>query len=85
MTEITLYSTRSCVYCRRAEQLLKSKGADQLNTILVDAEPGQREQMIARTGRRTVPQIFIGSLHVGGFDDLYALNQSGRLERLLAT
>lgn len=84
MADITMYSAQGCGYCQSAEQLLKRKGVDVLTRIRVDAEPGQLELMIAKTGRRTVPQIFIGSLHVGGFDDLTALEKSGRLDELLA-
>lgn len=84
MAEITLYSAQGCSYCLGAEQLLKQKGVVQVNKILVDTEPAQLAQMIAKTGRRTVPQIFIGEVHVGGFDDLVALDNAGKLDRLLA-
>lgn len=84
MAVITMYSAQGCGYCQSAEQLLKRKGVGVLTRIRVDAEPGQLELMIAKTGRRTVPQIFIGNLHVGGFDDLTALERSGRLDELLA-
>jgi glutaredoxin 3 len=84
MADITMYSAQGCGYCQSAEQLLKRKGVDGLTKIRVDAEPGQLELMIAKTGRLTVPQIFIGNLHVGGFDDLTALDKSGRLNELLA-
>ena len=84
MADITMYSAQGCGYCQSAEQLLKRKGVDGLTKIRVDVEPGQLELMIAKTGRRTVPQIFIGNLHVGGFDDLTALDKSGRLNELLA-
>lgn len=84
MADITLYGAQGCSYCLGAEQLLKQKGVKQMNKILVDAEPAQLEQMIAKTGRRTVPQIFIGEVHVGGFDDLVALDKTGKLDRLLA-
>lgn len=84
MADITMYSAQGCGYCQSAEHLLKRKGVGVLTRIRVDAEPGQLELMIAKTGRRTVPQIFIGNLHVGGFDDLTALERSGRLDELLA-
>jgi len=67
-----------------AEKLLQKKGVAQLEKILIDADPGQRETMMARTGRRTVPQIYIGDHHVGGYDDLAALDRAGKLDALLA-
>lgn len=82
MTEVTMYSTRVCPYCMRAEALLKSKGVS-VTKILVDNDPALRAEMEQRTGRRTVPQIFIGETHVGGFDDLDALNKQGKLDALL--
>ena len=78
-----MYSTGVCPYCQRAEALLKARGVSSIEKIRVDLEPARRDEMIARTGRRTVPQIFIGETHVGGFDDLSALDQDGRLLRLL--
>jgi glutaredoxin 3 len=84
MPIITMYTSRACGYCSRAEQLLRRKGVDTLNKIHVDTEPGQLDKLMAKTGRRTVPQIFIGELHVGGFDDLSAWDRSGRLGELLA-
>jgi len=83
MTAVTMYSTRWCVFCQRAEQLLKRKGAGDLNIIAVDLDPGQLATMISRTGRRSVPQIFIGEVHVGGYDDLAALDRAGQLDALL--
>lgn len=83
MPDITMYSTQSCAYCQSAERLLLRKGIAQINKIRVDAEPGLWEAMMAKTGRRTVPQIFIGDLHVGGFDDLNALDRAGKLDSLL--
>lgn len=83
MTEVTMYGTQLCPFCWRAEQLLKSKGIDDLKKIRVDLEPDQMDIMIARTGRRSVPQIFIGDTHVGGYDDLAALDRAGRLDALL--
>ena len=79
-----MYSTGVCPYCVRAEQLLKRKGVTELEKIRVDLEPHRREEMMARTGRRTVPQIYIGDTHVGGFDDLAALDHAGGLDPLLA-
>ena len=80
---VTLYSTAVCPYCVRAERLLEAKGVTNINKIRVDLDPEQRVAMMERTGRRTVPQIDIGETHVGGFDDLYALDQAGGLDPLL--
>jgi glutaredoxin 3 len=79
-----MYSTRVCPYCVMAEKLLQKKGVAQLEKILIDADPAQRETMMTRTGRRTVPQIYIGDHHVGGYDDLAALDRAGKLDALLA-
>ena len=79
---VTIYLTGWCPYCARARALLGEKQAT-INEIDVDDEPKLREEMIARSGRRTVPQIFIGDQHVGGCDDLFALEQRGELDRLL--
>jgi glutaredoxin 3 len=80
-----MYSTRVCPYCVRAEKLLAKKGiaADQIEKIRVDEHPEQRVEMMRITGRRTVPQIFIGERHIGGFDDLAELDAAGELEPLL--
>jgi glutaredoxin 3 len=85
MARILMYSTRVCPYCIRAEQLLAKKGiaADQIEKIRVDDHPEQRAEMMRITGRRTVPQIFIGDRHVGGFDDLAELDAAGELDPLL--
>lgn len=83
MADITIYSAQGCGYCQSAERLLRNKGVDRMNKIRVDVEEGRLEEMIARTGRRTVPQIFIGDVHVGGFDDLNRLDRAGRLDALL--
>lgn len=83
MPKVVMYSTAVCPYCVRAEQLLHSKGVTEIEKIRVDLEPEQREAMMARTGRRTVPQIYIGDTHVGGFDDLAALDRAGGLDPLL--
>jgi len=79
-----MYSTAVCPYCRMAERLLRAKGVAHIEMIRVDVEPGQRVEMMERTGRRTVPQIYIGDAHVGGYDDLVALDAAGRLDPLLA-
>jgi len=79
-----MYRTATCPYCERAQALLNARGVMQIDTIRVDLDPTKREEMIAKTGRRTVPQIFIGSTHVGGFDDLAALDREGRLAAMLA-
>ena len=83
--KITMYSTGVCPYCTRAEALLTSKGVTIDEKIRIDLDPGQREIMMQKTGRRTVPQIYIGEKHVGGFDDLAALDRSGGLDPLLRT
>ena len=83
MPAVLMYSTRVCPYCVMAEKLLQKKGVTQLEKILIDADPAQRETMMARTGRRTVPQIYIGDHHVGGYDDLAALDRAGKLDALL--
>lgn len=79
-----MYCTALCPYCQMAEQLLVSKGVADLGKIRVDLDPGRRLEMVQRTGRRTVPQIFIGGTHVGGYDELSALERAGQLDRLLA-
>jgi glutaredoxin 3 len=84
MNAVTMYSTAVCPYCLQAERLLASKGVTAITKIRVDADPAKRDEMIARTGRRTVPQIYIGDTHVGGYDDLAALERAGKLAPLLA-
>jgi glutaredoxin 3 len=84
MTPITMYSTAVCPFCVQAERLLRAKGVSQIDKIRVDLEPERRLEMMQRTGRRTVPQIYIGSRHVGGYDDLVALDRAGKLVTLLA-
>lgn len=79
-----MYSTAVCPYCLRAEQLLSRKGVTQIEKIRVDLQPELRVEMIARTGRRTVPQIYINDEHIGGYDDLAALDRAGKLTPLLA-
>ena len=85
MNEVTMYSTQRCPFCQQAEQLLRRKGVKKIKKIAVDREPGMLETMISRTGRRSVPQIFIGETHVGGYDDLAALDRVGQLDALLQT
>ncbi|MBL8446292.1 MAG: glutaredoxin 3 [Zoogloeaceae bacterium] len=80
---ILMYATGVCPYCVRAEGLLKRKGITQIEKVRIDLDPVRRDEMIARTGRRTVPQIFVGDHHVGGCDDLYALERAGKLDALL--
>ena len=84
MPKVTMYSTAVCPYCPRAEMLLKQRGVSEIEKIRIDLDPAQRDAMIEKTGRRTVPQIFIGDRHVGGFDDLAALDRDGALMPLLA-
>ncbi len=80
---VLMYTTAVCPYCNMAERLLKSKGIEAIEKIRVDLEPEQRVAMMEKTGRRTVPQIYIGDTHVGGFDDLSALDRDGKLDPLL--
>ena len=84
MQPVKMYSTAVCPYCVRAKQILKAKGVEQIDEIRVDLDAAQRQTMMQITGRRTVPQIFIGDTHVGGHDDLVALDQRGGLDPLLA-
>lgn len=81
---IRMYCTGVCPYCTRAELLLKLRGVTRIEKIRVDTDPGRRLEMIEKTGRRTVPQIYIGETHVGGFDELASLDRAGKLEPLLA-
>lgn len=85
MAIVTMYSTGVCPYCVRAEMLLKQRGVTEIQKIRIDLDPAQRDAMMARTNRRTVPQIFIGETHVGGYDDLAALDRAGGLTPLLNT
>lgn len=78
-----MYATGVCPYCVMAERLLRSKGVTVIHKIRVDLDPQRRNEMTERTGRRTVPQIYVGDRHVGGFDDLAALDREGKLEPLL--
>ena len=81
--QVTMYSTAVCPYCVRAEALLRQRGVQEIRKIRIDEQPAERDRMIEITGRRTVPQIFIGDHHVGGFDDLSALDRAGGLMPLL--
>ena len=83
MSPVKMYTTAVCPYCIRAKQLLQSKGVTQIEEIRIDTDPEQRAHMMEITGRRTVPQIFIGDTHVGGCDDLVALDAKGGLLPLL--
>lgn len=84
MANVTMYCTAVCPYCTMAEKLLNSKGVTQINKIRIDLEPTRKDEMIEKTGRRTVPQIYIDDFHVGGYDDLSALDRAGGLEPRLA-
>lgn len=82
-SRVLMYTTAVCPYCNMAERLLKSKGVKDIEKIFVDRDPALREEMMTRTGRRTVPQIFIGNTHIGGYDDTAALDKAGKLDELL--
>lgn len=84
MAKVVMYSTGVCPFCLQAERLLRAKGVAEIEKIRVDLDPPRREEMIQRTGRRTVPQIYVGDRHVGGYDDLAALDRAGGLDPLLA-
>ena len=84
MAKVLMYATGVCPYCVMAERLLRGKGVADIEKVRVDLDPARREEMMTRTGRRTVPQIYIGDRHVGGFDDLAALERAGGLDPLLA-
>ena len=84
MQAVKMYTTAVCPYCIRAKQILKSKGVEQIEEIRIDMDPAARDHMMQTTGRRTVPQIFIGATHVGGCDDLIALDAQGGLQPLLS-
>ena len=85
MAVVTMYSTGQCPYCVQAERLLAAKGVVGIAKIRVDLEPERRQEMMERTGRRTVPQIYVGERHVGGYDDLAALDRAGALDPLLSS
>jgi glutaredoxin 3 len=78
-----MYSSAVCPYCVRAEQLLTRKGVAEIEKVRIDLDPSRREEMMQKTGQRSVPQIFIGDFHVGGCDELYALDRAGKLDPLL--
>ena len=82
-TAVMMYSTAVCPYCVRAEQLLRAKGVADIAKVRVDLDPARRAEMMQKTGRRTVPQIYIGGVHVGGYDDLVVLDRAGKLQPML--
>lgn len=84
MPNVTMYCTAVCPYCTMAEKLLNKKGVTEINKIRIDLDPSKKDEMVERTGRRTVPQIYIDDFHVGGFDDMSALDVEGKLDPLLA-
>ena len=84
LATVTMYSTAVCPFCLMAERLLKSKGVADIEKVRVDLDPPRRVEMMERTGRRTVPQIYVGERHIGGYDDLSALDRAGGLDPLLA-
>jgi glutaredoxin 3 len=84
MVKVLMYCTAVCPYCVRAEQLLKRKGVQEIDKIRVDLQPELRVAMMEKTGRRTVPQIYINGTHVGGYDDLVSLDHTGGLDELLS-
>ena len=84
VAHVLMYCTAACPYCQSAERLLAAKGVTDIERVRVDLEPQQRAEMTQRSGRRTVPQIWIGARHIGGCDELHALERAGRLDRLLA-
>ena len=80
---VLMYTTAVCSYCTRAKLLLKARGVTEIEEVRIDLDPGRRDEMMNQTRRRTVPQIYIGDTHVGGFDDLSALDGAGKLRPLL--
>ncbi len=80
---VLMYTSATCPYCQRAERLLAAKGIAEIDRVRVDLDPQLRAQMTQKTGRRTVPQIYVGEHHVGGYEELAALDQAGKLESLL--
>ncbi|MDO8437593.1 MAG: glutaredoxin 3 [Nitrosomonadaceae bacterium] len=83
MARIIMYSTGTCPYCIMAERLLRSRGVTEIEKIRVDLDPARRTEMMERSARRTVPQIYIGDIHVGGYDDLMQLDRNDELAKLL--
>lgn len=84
MVRVLMYCTAACPYCQAADRLLARKGVGEIERVRVDLEPARREEMVQKSGRRTVPQIWIGARHVGGCDELHDLEDSGELDQLLA-
>jgi len=84
MARVLIYSTASCPYCQAAERLLAHKGVNDIERVRVDLEPGRRAEMQQKSGRTTVPQIWIDGRHIGGSDELHGLDESGQLDKLLA-
>jgi glutaredoxin 3 len=84
MAKVLMYSTGACPFCIMAERLLKAKGVAEIEKVRIDLEPARRDEMMQRTGRRTVPQIYVGDRHVGGYDDLAALDRAGGLDPILS-
>ncbi|MCE3268253.1 MAG: grxC [Burkholderiales bacterium] len=84
MQQVTIYTKETCPYCTMAKNLLKQKGVTEFKEIRIDLDPAAKDKMVEITGRMTVPQIFIGTTHVGGFDDLSALTKAGKLDELLS-
>jgi glutaredoxin 3 len=84
MGQVMMYTTAMCPYCNFAERLLRAKGVAEIAKVRVDLEPARRSEMMDKTGRRTVPQIYIGDFHVGGYEDLVALDREGKLDSMLA-
>jgi glutaredoxin 3 len=85
LAQVLMYLTAACPYCQAAQRLLDKKGITDVETVRVDLEPARRAEMMQRSGRTSVPQIWIGGRHVGGYDELYALERAGALDRLLET
>jgi len=83
MSDVKMYSTGVCPFCQMAERLLASKGVTNINKVRIDLEPAKRLEMMERTGRRTVPQIYIGETHIGGYEELADLERAGKLDELL--
>ncbi|MCO6429204.1 glutaredoxin 3 [Nitrosomonas communis] len=84
MVKVIMYVSGFCPYCVMAEKLLRSRGVEEIDKIRVDLHPEQRTEMMKKTGRRTVPQIYIGEAHIGGYDDLVQLDQQGGIMKLLS-
>ncbi len=84
MPQVKMYCTDTCRFCMMAERLLQQKGVEEIEKIRIDLDPAGRDGLEEKTGRRTVPQVFIGDYHAGGYDDLMALDRAGRLDELLA-